>query len=133
VNTASDCGFTQQYAELQQLYEARKPALEIIAFPSNDFKQQEKKNDTEIAQFCRTNFGITFPLAAKSSVTRSPMQHPVFEWLSNAKKNGWNDQAPSWNFSKYLVNETGMLTHCFDPSVSPSEKIITDATGKSNN
>lgn len=130
VNTASDCGFTQQYAELQQLFEARQPGLEIIAFPSNDFKQQEKKNDEEIALFCRTNFGITFPLAAKSSVIRSELQHPVFEWLSNAQKNGWNNQAPSWNFSKYLVNEAGMLTHYFDPSVSPAEKMFTDALGK---
>ncbi|HJW17521.1 MAG TPA: glutathione peroxidase [Flavisolibacter sp.] len=125
VNTASDCGFTGQYAELQQLYNKYQDKLVIIGFPSNDFKEQEKGSDEEIAQFCQVNYGVTFPLARKSSVIQGPAQNPLFSWLSNKEDNGWNDKAPSWNFSKYLLNEEGVLTHYFEPSVSPlSNEVI---------
>lgn len=127
VNTASNCGYTSQYAELQKLYEKKKGALEIIAFPANDFKEQEKGTDAEIAQFCQVNFGISFPLAKKVTVVKSASQHPVFQWLTQKNKNGWNDKEPNWNFSKYLVNETGVLTHFFDPSVSPLSKEVISA------
>jgi glutathione peroxidase len=127
VNTASNCGYTNQYAELQELYEEKKGTLEIIAFPANDFKEQEKGTDAEIAQFCQVNFGITFPLAKKVTVVKSSSQHPVFQWLTQKNKNGWNDKEPNWNFSKYLVNETGALTHFFDPSVSPLSKEVINA------
>ena len=127
VNTASNCGYTNQYAELQKLYEKKKGALEIIAFPANDFKEQEKGTDAEIAQFCQLNFGISFPLAKKVTVVKSASQHPVFQWLTQKNKNGWNEKEPNWNFSKYLVNETGALTHFFDPSVSPLSKEVMSA------
>jgi glutathione peroxidase len=130
VNTASDCGYTNQYADLQKLYEQNKDRLVIIGFPANDFHEQEKGSDTEIAQFCKINFGVSFPLAQKSVVIKSPEQNPVFEWLTHKDQNGWNEQAPSWNFSKYLVNEKGVLTHYFDPSVSPMSNIITGAITK---
>jgi glutathione peroxidase len=127
VNTASDCGYTNQYEGLQKLYENNKKKLEIIGFPSNDFKEQEKGSDTEIAQFCKINFGVTFPLAKKSSVTKGPQQNKIFEWLSSKEKNGWLDHAPSWNFCKYLINEQGMLTHYFEAGIEPLNDIINTA------
>jgi glutathione peroxidase len=125
VNTASNCGYTGQYDELQKLHEQFRDKLLIIGFPANDFKEQEKGNDEEIAEFCRINFGVTFPLDKKSTVVKSDDQNDIFKWLTNKNDNGWNTQPPSWNFSKYLVNEQGMLTHYFDPAVSPvSEEVI---------
>lgn len=126
VNTASDCGYTNQYDDLQKLYDQYKDKLVIIAFPANDFKEQEKGTDNEIAAFCKKNYGITFPLALKSKVVKSAQQNPVFQWLTDAGKNGWCNQFPSWNFSKYLVNENGVLTNYFNASVSPlSPEILT--------
>jgi glutathione peroxidase len=119
VNTASDCGYTAQYEDLQALHE-RLPGLTIIGFPANDFKEQEKRSDEDIAAFCKINYGVTFPLARKSSVVKGKEQVDVFRWLSDHHQNGWNDQAPTWNFSKYLVNEQGHLTHYMDPSITPS-------------
>jgi glutathione peroxidase len=119
VNTASDCGYTHQYAELQKLYQHAKEDVEIIAFPANDFKAQEKGSDEEIAKFCAVNYNIRFPIVKKAVVIKDSNQHPVYQWLTNKGLNGWNDKAPSWNFAKYLVNEDGILTHYFEPSVSP--------------
>lgn len=119
VNTASDCGYTNQYADLQALHEKFKDQLVVIGFPANDFKEQEKASDDSIAEFCKVNFGVTFPLIKKSVVVKSDNQNPVFKWLTDPKRNGWNGQAPSWNFSKYLINEKGQLTDYFDPSISP--------------
>lgn len=127
VNTASDCGYTAQFAELQKLYEYSKEDLEIIGFPSNDFKDQEKKSDREIEQFCQKNYGVRFPLTKKAAVCRGDGQHPVFQWLTHADLNGWNNQPPAWNFSKYLISEDGVLTHYFDPSVSPLSESVLDA------
>jgi glutathione peroxidase len=125
VNTASNCGYTNQYEDLQKLYQQFNDRLEIIAFPANDFKEQEKGSDNDIAQFCQVNFGVTFPLATKSVVIKSGDQNNIFKWLTDKSKNGWNEQPPVWNFSKYLVNEQGSLTHYFDPSVSPlSEEVM---------
>ena len=118
VNTASNCGYTNQYDDLQRLYAEQGDKLVIIGFPANDFKEQEKGSDEDIAQFCKLNYGVTFPLAKKSVVIRSADQNAVFTWLTDSTKNGWNKQAPEWNFSKYLVNENGVLTHYFGPSVS---------------
>ncbi|WP_243751602.1 glutathione peroxidase [Niastella caeni] len=127
VNTASDCGYTNQYEDLQKLYQQFNNQLEIIAFPANDFKEQEKGSDSDIAQFCKVNFGVTFPLAKKSVVIKSGDQNNIFKWLTDKSKNGWNEQPPSWNFSKYLLNEQGVLTHYFDPSVSPLSEVVVKA------
>ena len=127
VNTASNCGYTSQYNDLQELYQRFNNQLEIIAFPANDFAEQERGNDQEIAQFCQINFGVTFPLAKKSVVISSNEQNPVFQWLTDKNLNGWNDKAPSWNFSKFLVNEEGVLTHYFDPSISPLSGEVIEA------
>jgi len=129
VNTASDCGYTAQYDDLQKLYEKNEETLAIIGFPANDFKQQEKGSDEEIAEFCRINYGVTFPLAKKSSVIKSDNQNEIFKWLSDKNKNGWNDWAPSWNFSKYLVDENGVLINYFGPSVSPLSSDVMNAIG----
>lgn len=130
VNTASDCGYTNQYDDLQKLYQQFNNQLEIIAFPANDFREQEKGSDNDIAQFCKVNFGVTFPLAKKSVVVKSTGQNNVFNWLTHKSKNGWNEKAPSWNFSKYLIDEQGTLTHYFDPSISPLSDEVVNAVKK---
>lgn len=127
VNTASNCGYTNQYEGLQKLYEENKNKLVVIGFPANDFKEQEKGTDEEIAQFCKQNFDVTFPLAKKSVVIKSPEQNPVFQWLTDSSKNGWCNQAPAWNFSKYIVNEKGILTDYFGSSVSPTSDEVKKA------
>ena len=130
VNTASDCGYTNQYDDLQKLYEQHKNELVVIGFPANDFKQQEKGSDEEIAQFCKLNYGVTFPLMKKGSVKKGGEQNVVFRWLTDPTKNGWNSKPPSWNFCKYLVNENGVLINYFGASISPTSKKIVDAIEK---
>ena len=127
VNTASDCGYTSQYEQLQKLYSQYGNTLVVIGFPANDFKEQEKGTDEEIASFCKKNYGVTFPLAEKSIVIKKTDQNSVFQWLTDASKNGWNNQAPTWNFCKYLVNEEGMLTNYFGPAIEPSSEEIVKA------
>jgi glutathione peroxidase len=125
VNTASDCGYTGQYAELETLYKLYKDkGLVIIGFPANDFKQQEQRDDAAIAEFCKVNYGVTFLLAKKSSVIKGPEQNPVFQWLSNASLNGWNEQEPTWNFCKYIVNENGVLEAFFPQGISPMDQSL---------
>ncbi len=125
VNTASNCGYTGQYNALQEIYERYNDRLIVIGFPANDFAEQEKGSDEEIGEFCRVNFGVTFPLAAKSTVVKGPSQHPVFQWLTNHAANGWNDEQPGWNFTKYLIEENGRLEASFGPAISPdSEEIL---------
>ena len=125
VNTASNCGYTNQYEDLQKLYDANKDKLVVIAFPANDFKEQEKGSDEEIAAFCKINYGVTFPLAKKSTVIKGNYQNEVFKWLTYPELNGWNDQQPTWNFCKYLVDEDGKLIKYFDTAVSPlNEEVI---------
>jgi glutathione peroxidase len=120
VNTASDCGFTPQYEQLQALFTSYADKLTIIAIPSNDFKQQEPGKDSEIAQFCVRNYGVSFPIAQKAVVSPNASQHPVYRWLSQSSANGWNDRAPDWNFSKYLLAPNGSLMAYMGPAVEPS-------------
>jgi glutathione peroxidase len=130
VNTASDCGFTPQYHDLEILFQENKDRLVVIGFPANDFGAQEKGDDEAIADFCQVNFGVQFPLAKKSTVIKSPEQNIVFKWLTDKTMNGWNDQPPVWNFSKYLVDEHGVLTNYFDPSVAPASEEIKKVLGQ---
>jgi glutathione peroxidase len=120
VNTASDCGFTAQYAQLQELADKYSDKLLVLGIPANDFKQQEPGSDAEIALFCSRNFGVTFPVARKTTVVKGPQQHPIYYWLSHAQANGWNNHAPDWNFSKYLLSPDGKLMAYFGPAVEPS-------------
>lgn len=130
VNTASDRGYTGQYDDLQKLSEQYKDKLLVLGFPANDFKEQEKGSNEEIAEFCRINFGVSFPLMKKSSVVKGADQNKVFEWLTNKNKNGWSNQQPSWNFCKYLVDEEGRLTNYFASTIEPLSADITSVLKK---
>jgi glutathione peroxidase len=130
VNTASDCGYTNQYEALQQLANEYSNSLIILGFPANDFKNQETKNDADIATFCKKNYGVTFSMMQKSIVVKNDHQNEVYQWLTNANLNGWNNKYPSWNFCKYLIDENGVLTHYFDPSISPLSAPIINAIKK---
>lgn len=123
VNTASKCGFTPQYKELQKLHELHGDKVAILGFPSNNFLWQEPGSDEKIALFCERNYGVTFQLFSKTSVKGSK-QHPLFQWLSRKELNGWNSKSPSWNFCKYLVDEKGALVKFYPSSVSPMDKKI---------
>ncbi len=130
VNTASDCGYTPQYEGLQALHEKYKERLTIIGFPANDFKEQEKGTEENIASFCQKNYGVSFLMAKKSVVIKNENQSEIFKWLSHKNQNGWNEQAPSWNFCKYLIDENGMLTHYFESGVEPlGEEMIRAVEG----
>lgn len=130
VNTASDCGFTPQYENLEELYKEYKGKLLILAFPANDFGEQEKGSNEEIASFCKINYGVTFPLMQKSTVVKSAKQNEVFKWLTDKSKNGWNEQEPTWNFCKYLIDENGVLTNFYNSSVSPVSEEVISAVNK---
>lgn len=127
VNTASDCGYTAQYDELEKLYQQNKNNLIIIGFPANDFKEQEKKSNNEIATFCKRNYGVSFLLMQKSHVLKNTEQNEVFNWLTHASKNGWCNQQPIWNFNKYIINETGILINFASSNISPLDKRILKA------
>ena len=127
VNTASDCGFTPQLTGLQKLHEQYGQQLIVLGFPANDFKEQEKGEDAEIATFCQANYGVTFSMMKKNVVVKNAQQNQVYNWLTHSTLNGWNNQAPVWNFSKYLVNEQGVLTNYFGPSVEPLDEEIIKA------
>ena len=126
VNVASECGYTPQYKELEILQERWMDNLIILGFPSNDFHGQEPGSDEAIASFCAINFGITFQLFTKGIVS-GEIKQPVFEWLSNPSKNGWNSKEPSWNFCKYLVDKDGTLLEFYSSSVSPLSSNIVEA------
>jgi len=130
VNTASDCGFTGQYEGLEKLQEKYAESLVVVGFPANDFKEQETKDNESIAAFCKKNYGVSFPLMAKSIVIKKNEQNEVFKWLSNTAMNGWNEQEPAWNFCKYLVNEEGTLTHYFPMTVDPLDASVIEAIEK---
>jgi|SRR6476620_7637157 len=125
VNLASQCGFTPQYNELEDLHRRYKDKIQVLGFPSNDFGGQEPGADEEIADFCRLNFGVSFPLFHKDHVSGVNKQQ-VYQWLTDPSKNGWNNKEPSWNFCKYLVNEQGQLVNIYSSSVSPTAPEITN-------
>lgn len=118
VNLASQCGFTPQYNELEELQQLHQDRIIVLGFPSNDFGGQEPGSDAEINNFCKVNFGVTFPLFRKDKVSGDKRQ-PVYQWLSDKNKNGWNNTEPTWNFNKYLVDEKGNLEKVYSSSVSP--------------
>ena len=118
VNTASKCGNTPQYADLQRLHETYGGKLAILGFPANNFMGQEPGSNSEIAAFCEENYGVTFQMFEKVSVTGDD-QDPLYQWLTDKSQNGWNEEEPNWNFSKYLINENGELVNYFAASVNP--------------
>jgi glutathione peroxidase len=124
VNTASECGFTHQYAQLEELYEHFFDAdFEIIAFPANDFGAQEPGTNDEINRFCQRNYGVSFPLMAKVTV-KGNGTHPLFLWLTQKSQNGVADIEITWNFQKFLINESGQLVKSVAPAVSPMDDSI---------
>ena len=124
VNVASKCGYTYQYEGLQKLHELYGNKVAVLGFPANDFLFQERGSNEEIAEFCESNYGVTFQMFEKIP-TKGKKQSPVYHWLSNKELNGWNDQKPSWNFCKYIIDEDGKLVGFFDSKVKPlSEEIV---------
>ena len=126
VNTASKCGFTPQYEDLEKLYEKYKDSnFVVIGFPANNFKQQEPGTDKEIAQFCTLEYGVTFPMMSKISVKGNDMA-PVYQFLTKKELNGVENSSVRWNFQKYLINEDGTLYDYYSPWRSPDVKGIID-------
>jgi glutathione peroxidase len=124
VNTASQCGFTPQYSELQELYKKYEKTLVIVGFPANNFGGQEPGSNSEIKEFCQKNYGVTFPMAEKVSVKGDDI-HPLFKYLTaEAAKMGIADPI-KWNFTKFLVDENGKLIAVFSSKVKPMSEDIT--------
>ncbi len=129
VNTASECGYTPQYAELQKLHEQYSDKVVVLGFPCDDFGGQEPGANVAIEHFCKKNYGVTFQLFEKLSVKGKSIS-PLYKWLTDKNKNGWNEQAPTWNFCKYLINEKGELIKFFPSAVSPMGKDVIEAIAK---
>lgn len=124
VNTASKCGNTPQYEQLEELYKKYKDQLVIVGFPANNFGGQEPGSNEEIKAFCTRNYGVTFPMAAKVSVKGNDIA-PIFKWLTHKSENGVLDADIEWNFTKFLLNEKGELVAKFFNKVNPmSEDIL---------
>ena len=124
VNTASECGYTPQYDGLQKLYDQYKDKLVIVGFPANNFGAQEPASNTEIKEFCKKNYGVTFPMAAKISV-KGDDQNAIYKWLCNKSENGVLDAEVKWNFNKFLLDENGKLLNYFPSKVEPMSEEIT--------
>jgi glutathione peroxidase len=123
VNTASECGYTPQYNQLQELSQLFPENLVVIGFPSNDFGGQEPGANNEIETFCKKNYGVTFPLSEKVNINSKPVS-PIFEWLTQKSKNGLGDFSVKWNFNKFLLDEDGRLIGYFESSVRPLDEAI---------
>ncbi|MGM0666407.1 MAG: glutathione peroxidase [Bacteroidota bacterium] len=124
VNTASKCGLTPQYEELQELWEQYGgDDFIIIGFPANNFMNQEPGSDEDIKEFCTRNYGVTFPMMSKVSVKGDDM-HPVYKWLTEKELNNFEDSKVQWNFQKYLIDEKGKLVKVIKPRVKPTDPEI---------
>lgn len=118
VNTASECGYTPQYEGLEALYKKYKSTLVIVGFPANNFGGQEPGTNEEIGAFCKQNYGVTFPMAAKVSV-KGENQAPIYNFLQNKSENGWESNSVGWNFNKFLFDETGKPVRYFGSNSKP--------------
>ena len=124
VNTASECGLTPQYADLQKLYDQYKDQdFVIVGFPANNFGGQEPGSDQQIASFCKENYGVTFPMMSKISV-KGEDKHQVYRFLTDKSKNGLQDSEVAWNFQKYLIDEKGELAMVIEPKTLPTDPSI---------
>lgn len=124
VNTASKCGLTPQYEQLETLYkEYKNQGFVIIGFPANNFMEQEPGTNDEIKEFCQLNYGVSFPMMSKISVKGDDI-HPLYQWLTQKSKNGKMDSEVSWNFQKYMIDENGMLVDYASPKTSPMDNKI---------
>lgn len=131
VNTASECGLTPQYEQLQEIYEKYKDQnFVIVGFPANNFGAQEPGSNAEIATFCQQNYGVSFPMMAKISVKGGDM-HPMYQFLTQKAKNGLEDSEVQWNFQKYLIDENGELAKVVSPRTLPiDDEIVNWIEGK---
>ena len=130
VNTASKCGLTPQYKELEALYQQYKDKdFVIIGFPANNFLKQEPGTNEEIATFCQVNYGVSFPMMSKISVKGKDM-HPLYQFLTQKAKNGVMDSKVSWNFQKYLIGKDGHLEKVIDPKTLPNDPEVIEWIGK---
>nr|WP_321451614.1 glutathione peroxidase [uncultured Carboxylicivirga sp.] len=124
VNVASKCGLTPQYEQLQELYEEfEDDNFAIIGFPANNFLSQEPGSEKEIKSFCTENYGVTFPMMSKISVKGEDM-HPLYQWLTTKKLNGFEDSSVKWNFQKYLINRDGTIAKVISPKTKPYDDEI---------
>lgn len=124
VNTASKCGLTPQYKQLEELFEKfGGDKFTIIGFPANNFMKQEPGTDSEIAEFCEKNYGVKFQMMSKISVKGDDM-HPLYRWLTSKSENGVLDSEVKWNFQKYLIDENGKLVDMVEPKVKPDDEKI---------
>lgn len=128
VNTASECGYTPQYADWQAFHKEYGDKIVVLGVPANNFGGQEPGSNKEIATFCQKNYGVTFQMLEKVSVVGSD-QHPLYKWLSKKDLNGWNDKEPTWNFCKYVINEKGEVSHFFASGVKPNSPEFKKAVG----
>ena len=128
INVASKCGFTPQYADWQKFHEEHGDKVVVLGFPANDFMSQEPGSSEEIAEFCQKNYGVTFRMFEKVNVTGKD-KAPLYDWLSKKELNGWNNQEPTWNFCKYLINKEGKLTHFFESKITPNNPEFLKAVG----
>ena len=124
VNVASECGFTPQYAGLEELHEQFKNDLIVIALPCNQFGEQEPGSEKEIQQFCTKNFGVSFLLTEKIKV-KGERQHPLYAWLTNKELNGSSNSIVKWNFQKYIVDKDGEFVNYFYSTTKPLSRKIT--------
>lgn len=124
VNTASECGYTPQYEGLETLYEKYKDRLVIVGFPANNFGGQEPGSNSAIKEFCKKNYGVTFPMAAKISVKGDDVA-PIYKWLCSKSENGVLDAEIKWNFNKFLLDENGKIIAKFDSKVTPMSGELT--------
>ena len=124
VNTASQCGYTKQYEGLEALYKKYQDKLVIVGFPANNFGGQEPGSNAEIKEFCKKNYGVTFPMAAKISV-KGDDTAPIYKWLCNKSENGVLDAEIKWNFNKFLLDEKGKIIAKFDSKVTPMSEELT--------
>lgn len=126
VNTASECGFTPQYQQLQKLYETFGPEkFTVIGFPVNDFGAQEPGSDADIHAFCQANYGVSFPMMSKITVKGAQM-HPLYQWLTSAAQNGRKDVEIQWNFQKFMIAENGSWAGSLASNVGPASATITN-------
>lgn len=131
VNTASKCGFTPQFADLEKLYQEYKDqGFEIIGFPSNEFAGQEPNSSDKAEEFCQINYGVSFPIMDKTHVKKGPEQNDVFRYLTNKEENGKVNLAPMWNFQKYLVDKDGNVVDYYMSFTSPTAPKVKKAIQK---
>ena len=128
LNVASKCGFTPQYADWEAFHEAHGDKVVVLGFPANNFGGQEPGTADDIQDFCQKNYGVSFQMFDKIDVIGAN-QHPLYQWLSKKDLNGWNDQAPTWNFCKYVVDENGHVSNFFASKILPTDPAFLAAVG----